>query len=108
VRFLERKGLRRVARNFGTRRGEIDLVMLDGACVSFIEVRYRDCGSYASAALTVDRHKQRRIAAAAAEFLAKHPDYADRVCRFDVVGVDRDAGGELQIHWIRDAFRLAE
>ena len=105
MRFLERQGLRRVARNFGTRRGEIDLVMLDGNCLSFIEVRYRNHGSVAAAAMTVDRRKQKRIIHAAAEFLSKHPDYADHVCRFDVVGVDRTVGGTLKVHWIRDAFR---
>jgi len=107
VRFLERRGLRRVAENFSTRRGEIDLVMLDGACLSFIEVRYRDHGSVVAAAMTVDRHKQRRIVAAASEFLSRHPDFADHVCRFDVVGVDRNRFGALRIQWIRDAFRLS-
>jgi Holliday junction resolvase-like predicted endonuclease len=27
------------------------------------------------------------------------------VCRFDVVGVDRDSKGEITIDWMRDAFR---
>lgn len=107
MRYLKRSGLQRVAENFHTRRGEIDLIMLDGDCLTFIEVRYRDHGSIVAAAMTVDRHKQRRIVAAASEFLSKYPDFGDHVCRFDVVGVDRDGTGALRIQWIRDAFRLA-
>ena len=38
---LEQHGLRLVTQNWQCRRGELDLIMLDGNCLVFIEVRYR-------------------------------------------------------------------
>lgn len=106
VRYLRRRGLKSIATNVGCRHGEIDLVALDGDCLVFVEVRYRGPGSRIESTLTVDRHKQRRIVAAAAWFLSRHPAHAERVCRFDVVGVDRGRLGGLKVNWIRDAFRV--
>lgn len=106
-RYLCREGLTPVARNFRTRRGEIDLVMDDGGCLAFIEVRYRSGSRFVDALLTVDAHKQRKLTSAAAMFLARHPQYSDQTCRFDVVGVDRDAQGRVTIDWMKDAFRPA-
>lgn len=104
-RYLRSRGLRPVARNFRTRRGEIDLIMLDGECLAFIEVRYRTARSFVNALLTVDFRKQRKLANAAAMFLSRHGRFRHATCRFDVVGVDRDDGGELIVDWQRDAFR---
>ena len=52
--FLKNKGLRPVTRNYRCRHGEVDLIMLDGDCLVFVEVRYRSSRSFAQAALTVD------------------------------------------------------
>lgn len=104
-RYLLKKGLKPVCRNFRCRRGEIDLIMLDGECLAFVEVRYRTAASIVRAALTVDSRKQRKLACAAAMFLAMNKSFDDRVCRFDVVGLDRDTNGEVSIDWMRDAFR---
>lgn len=104
-RYLRTKGLRPVARNYRTRRGEIDLVMLDGDCLTFIEVRYRNAHSFVSAFLTVDARKQGKLANAAAMFLSRHGRFRHNPCRFDVVGVDCDTKGHLTIDWRRDAFR---
>ncbi len=105
LRYLERRGLTHVESNVGTRHGELDIVMLDGGCLVFVEVRYRGPGSRVSAVESVDRHKQRRILSAAATYLARHPEHYDRACRFDVVGIDRNLMGRLRLDWIRDAFR---
>jgi len=104
--FLKNKGLRPVTRNFRCRHGEIDLVMLDGDCLVFVEVRYRSSRSFAPAAQTVDCHKQRKLARAAEMFLATRRTYAGKSARFDVIGVDRDADGRATVEWLRDAFSL--
>lgn len=106
--FLKKRGLRPVRRNFETRRGEIDLIMLDGACLTFIEVRYRSVSSLVGARFSVDARKQRKLIDAAAMFLSTHDAYRTHVCRFDVVAVDRDHAGELSIEWLKDAFRPAD
>lgn len=104
-RFLRRRGLRPVARNYRTRRGEIDLIMLDDGCLAFIEVRYRDFNSPVDALLTVDARKQKKLAQTASMFLSTHRSFHAHACRFDVVGVDRDRHGAVSIEWLRDAFR---
>jgi putative endonuclease len=39
ARFLEEKGMELLARNFRSRRGEIDLIALDGDTLVFAEVK---------------------------------------------------------------------
>ena len=82
--------------------------MLDDACLAFVEVRTRTPSSFVGACLTVDHRKQRKLAAAAQMFLAKHRQFRDHTCRFDVVGVNRSRDGDITIDWLRDAFRPGE
>lgn len=103
--YLKHRGLTAVATNFHTRRGEIDLVMRDGNCLVFVEVRYRRPSSPVDAAYTVDQHKRRKLARAASEFLARHSEFAHSPCRFDIIGIDRDDLGREHFSWLSDAFR---
>lgn len=105
--FLRRRGLRSLTRNFHSRFGEIDLVMLDGPALVFVEVRYRRVDRFGSGADTVNWAKQRKLVSAARHFLALHPEARDRPCRFDVVSIGGGAGGGrggAELNWIRDAF----
>ena len=101
---LRDKGLEEIATNFRCRMGEIDLVMLDGDCLVFAEVRFRNQNRFTSAASSVDHHKQRKIIRTAAAFLGRHPQYSNCAVRFDVVGLDQ-SGDQTTLKWIRDAFR---
>ena len=101
--YLVKQGLRPVARNFRCRGGEIDLIMLHGQCLAFIEVRYRSTSNFAQPSHTVDRHKQRKIIRTAAMFYARNRAYANHVMRFDVVAIEGD--NSSPILWLRDAFR---
>lgn len=101
-RFLIKKGLIAVAKNFQCRSGEIDLIMLDVNCLVFIEVRYRAADQRVSAKLSVDARKQNKLVKTAAMFLSQHHRYARHTVRFDVIAVDGD-----KLEWIRDAFRPA-
>ena len=92
-------GLRLVMRNYRCRLGEIDLIMRDGDSTVFVEVRLRSPGRFASAADSIDAHKQRRIIAAARHYLSGK---AESPCRFDCVLLDRLDASELT--WIRSAF----
>ena len=102
--FLLERGLRALARNAGARGGELDLVMLEGETVVFVEVRYRGSAAFGGGAASVDAGKRRRLVHAARAFLHRHPQFADAPCRFDVI----DACGDPlspRMEWIRDAFR---
>jgi len=101
--YLVRHGLHEVTRNFRSRGGEIDLVMLDGDCIVFIEVRYRKSSRFLAPATTVDGRKQRKILRTAALFLSRHSHYANHIVRFDVVAITGD--GQRRVSWVRDAFR---
>lgn len=101
---LSGHGLRELARNAGFRIGELDLVMLDGATVVFVEVRYRRDDRYGGGAASVDARKRRKLVLAAQAFLQRHTAYADHACRFDVIEADGDPA-QPQLRWLRDAFR---
>jgi putative endonuclease len=103
--FLNKQGLTDVAQNFRCRLGEIDLILRDGSCVVFAEVRYRSGRRLTRSALTVDARKQKKIMLAAALFLSQRPQLANSPVRFDVVGIDTVPGCDDSIDWIRDAFR---
>lgn len=96
--YLQRLGLELLTRNYRCRRGEIDLVMRERGTLVFVEVRFRRSDRFGTAAETVDAHKQRRLAAAAAHYLEHHP--TSLPCRFDVIALGGDGG----IDWIKDAF----
>lgn len=105
---MRRQGLQTIARNYLCRLGEIDLIMLDGRCLVFAEVRFRSANRFSSARATVDGVKRRKLIRTAAMYLASNPAYANNVMRFDVIGVDRTRDGSERVQWIRDAFRPAD
>lgn len=94
------RGWHLLARNFNVRGGELDLVYKNASELIVVEVRYRGREDYGGALASVTRTKQRRIIHATRYFLARHPEYADMIIRFDVVGID----GNGKMHWIENAF----
>ncbi len=103
LQLLQRAGLTLLERNYGTRYGEIDLVMRDDGCMVFVEVRYRGGSVQGGAAASVGAGKRARLARAAALYLQAHPALADRPCRFDVVAFD-GAAASATARWLRHAF----
>lgn len=101
LRAARRWGWQCVARNFASRRGEIDLVLRDHDALVIVEVRYRTHANYGRAAESVTPDKQARIIAATQAYLCAHPQYAESTIRFDVVGVDPDG----QLDWVSNAFQ---
>jgi putative endonuclease len=81
--LLLAKGYRIVARRWRSPVGEVDLVARRGRVLAFVEVKAR--GRFDDAAEAVTERQRRRIAAAAAAWLASHPRDADRDVRFDAV-----------------------
>lgn len=96
--FLGSQGLELVARNWRCRFGEIDLVMQEGATLVFVEVRLRSRGDFGGAAASVTPTKQKRLLAAARQYLGSLKTLPP--CRFDVVALDGSGTPE----WIRNAF----
>jgi putative endonuclease len=102
ARWLESQGYRVVARNHATRRGEVDLVCMEGGTLCFVEVRSRASAAFGSPSRTVDRRKARRVVAAATDWAVRNGGL-ERAMRFDVVAVDLSAGA-ARFELIRGAF----
>ena len=101
--YLEKKGWHFVAQNVHVGHDEIDLIMMDGNTLVFVEVKLRKPG--VSGAEAVDAAKRRRISRAAVVYMAKTGGL-DRSARFDVAEVSFD-GVHMEIHHIGDAFPLS-
>lgn len=103
--FLCKQGLKLITKNFLTKLGEIDIIMLDKKqnIIVFVEVRYRANNNFGSAVDTVSANKQRKIINTAQLFLYQNKKYQDFICRFDVIGIESDLKYPT-IDWIQDAF----
>lgn len=97
---LQRRGLKLIAHNWRCPQGEIDLLMQDGDCLVVVEVRSRGRDDFGGAAGSVDRRKQRRLAAAIQAWLQQNPRHAEAPLRFDVYACE--AGGNDE--WLQAAF----
>lgn len=106
--YLRERGLTLVQRNFQCRLGELDLIMRHGECLVIVEVRFRSVKSLVPARLTIDYRKQQKLIRTTALFLAWNKRFANYPLRFDVLGIDANAQGEISFDWIRDAFRPAD
>jgi len=101
--YLTQQGLRLLTRNYRCYRGEIDLIMLHGDNLVFIEVRYRHRSDYGSAAETIDSRKQQKIIRCALCYLQNNPALAQYPGRFDAVCITPGHRAP-NICWIPDAF----
>jgi putative endonuclease len=100
--YLIEHGLRILARNYRTKRGEIDVVADDAGTLCFVEVRLRESSTYGSPLATISAKKQQRITYAAMEYLARHVSVMrSRPCRFDVISIEQIP---LRVTWIKNAF----
>ena len=68
--FLQRAGLKLVARNYRCRFGEIDLIVRDGNTLVFVEVRMRSSDRYGGAAASITAAKRAKLLRAARHYLA--------------------------------------
>lgn len=81
--FLTVKGYRLIARNFRSRRGEIDLIMIRRGVLIFVEVKFRRRQDHLPYAIS---NKQwMRIYNAASDFVRHAPRLRDCVWRFDSI-----------------------
>ena len=96
--YLCSRGLKLIESNYHSRMGEIDLIMLDGQSLVFVEVRYRKSARFGGAASSITPAKQRKIALTALHYLQSRKK-TNEVCRFDAVTISPSG-----LEWIRDAF----
>ncbi|MDA1049808.1 MAG: YraN family protein [Planctomycetota bacterium] len=86
ARFLKRQGYIIVAQGERDRIGEIDLVVVDGKTIVFVEVKTRTSHDRGHPAEAVDQDKQRRLTRVALSYLRRH-DLLECSARFDVIAI---------------------
>jgi putative endonuclease len=85
--WLEARGYQWVASNWHCQSGELDLVMIDGRELVFIEVKTRTGERAGRASEAISRDKRRKILTSAEWFIATHPPCHDMIWRCDIVAV---------------------
>ncbi|WP_372686989.1 YraN family protein [Bosea sp. (in: a-proteobacteria)] len=83
ILWLAAKGYRLLARRFGGKGGEIDLIVKRGRTVAFVEVKARRAMDEAMIAITPD--KRRLVEARIRQWLAQNPWAMDHHLRADAV-----------------------
>jgi putative endonuclease len=105
--FLQERGLKFLCGNFRSRRGEIDLIMREGQCLVFIEVKTRSPGGWVRPSRAVSSGQKKRISLAAMDYLKEIGQPAIKI-RFDIVEVLWGGGdAPLEIRQLENAFNLA-
>jgi putative endonuclease len=104
LQHLQHQGLSLITQNWLCKRGELDLVMLDGDTVVFVEVRYRRHAGWGGALESVDFRKREKLILAARFFLQKESRWANSPCRFDVIAINGDPGSAPVLNWLKNAF----
>ena len=107
ARYLQRAGVKILARNYRTRTGEIDLVGRDRRELVMIEVKTRHYLARNKPEDAVTREKQRRIVATANRYMRELACRPPPV-RFDIVEVLFAPQEIPRCRWIRHAFTLSE
>jgi putative endonuclease len=78
-RLLSDRGWRIIDRKWRGRRGELDLIALDGEMLVVIEVKTRRGSWYGSDEEAVSPSKATRLVDLATKYIASHPGYADHL-----------------------------
>jgi putative endonuclease len=105
-KFLKQQGLKFLAANFRSDRGEIDLVFRDGNCLVFAEVKARSSEEWTRPAAAVNAERRRRLSLCALDYLRLIKNPAVKI-RFDIVEILL-AGGEVrEIRHLPNTFSMS-
>jgi len=103
-RFLKRKGLKVLTRNYSCRAGEIDLIMVDSdRSIVFVEVKTRTDEEFAPTESVITTPKMDKMSKTARYFLSAY-EIENRPYRFDIVTVTLGKRGPADIRHYKNAF----
>lgn len=105
-KFLQKAGLKFLAANFRSERGEIDLIFRDADCLAFVEVKTRSSENWSRPAAAVNAERRRRLSQCALDYLRllKNPPVK---IRFDIVEVLLADGKVCEIRHLPNTFAMA-
>jgi putative endonuclease len=105
-KFLQKSGLKFLAANFRSERGEIDLIFRDGDCLAFVEVKTRSSEEWTRPAAAVNSERRRRLSQCALDYLRRLKNSAVKI-RFDIVEVLLADGDVREIRHLPNTFAMA-
>jgi len=110
ARYLTDSGWLVIERNWRTRLGEIDIIVLRRDTIAFVEVKTWPHGVGADLELVIGHAKRKRMVETAKCFLDGHRQYSGMYVRFDVILVESDPSGSapLRLRHLEDAFAERE
>jgi putative endonuclease len=106
-KHLQKQGLKFLAANFRSERGEIDLIFRDDDCLVFVEVKARSSEDWTRPAAAVDARKKRLLSQTALDYLRllKNPEVK---IRFDIVEVLLSHGEVREVRHLPNTFSLSK
>src|SRR6476469_73976 len=104
-KHLKKNGLKFLAANYRTPRGELDLVFRDDDCLVFIEVKTRSSEDWVRPAAAVNKERRQRLSRAALDYLRllRNPQVK---LRFDIVEVLLQDGAVREIRHLPNTFPM--
>jgi putative endonuclease len=106
-KFLRKQGLKFLAANFRSDRGEIDLIFRDADCLVFAEVKTRSSEDWTRPAAAVDARKRKLLSQTALDYLRLLKNPAVKI-RFDIVEVLLRDGAVREIRHLPNTFSLSK
>ncbi len=102
-KYIVSMGGKIIARNFRVRRGEIDIIALDGDYTCFVEVKYRNGNKYGGPEAAVSFRKQKQICNISRYYMCSNNMSDEAYVRYDVITVSGEDDGVV-ITWYKNAF----
>ena len=99
--YLEQNGLRCLESNIASNLGEIDLLMMHGETLVFVEVKMRKTANFGGAIAAITPTKLKRLRQAIALYLQQNPCHAQRDCRIDAILI-QGVGKQCDIQWLQN------
>lgn len=93
--YLESKGYIHRASNWRSGRGELDLVMMDGDELVFVEVKARRSELAGRAEEGVSRKQAGILLRTGESYAVSHPDVEGKIWRIDLVAVTLNYNGDI-------------
>src|SRR5512141_2188264 len=104
-KHLKRQGLKFLTANFRSPRGEIDLVLREGDCLVFVEVKTRSSEEWTRPASAVNAERRLRLTRTALDYLhlLRNPPVK---LRFDIVEVLLQASAVREVRHMPNPFAV--
>ena len=105
-KYLEKKGLNYITKNYRFHKKEIDLIFEDRKdnILIFIEVKTRRSKTYGNPEDSISALKRRNFKTAVNGFILENPAYRNFSLRIDTIGIFIEGEKEPEINHIENSF----